>query len=108
MRELSSQRCRNHAQREAVARCPECGFYYCRECVAEHEDRVLCASCLEKLHAAGAPAARRDFSGIVAAGRFLWGFLLLWSLFYYLGGALLSLPSSFHEGTVWEQWWTGR
>ncbi len=106
MSELSLQRCRNHAQREAVARCPECGSYYCRECVAEHEDRVLCASCLEKI-LAGRPAARR-FSGLLAAGRFLWGFLLLWFIFYYLGSALLSLPSSFHEGTVWEQWWTGR
>ena len=101
MRELSLQRCRNHAHREAVALCPECAAYYCRECVAEHEGRVLCASCLEKLLSRAA-ATRRGFSGVITAGRFLLGFLLLWTIFYYLGHALLSLPASFHEGTVWE------
>jgi hypothetical protein len=101
MRDLSLQRCRNHAQREAVALCPECGAYYCRECIAEHEGRVLCASCLEKL-LARTSGARHGLSGLIALGRFLLGFLLLWTIFYYIGHALLSLPASFHEGTVWE------
>jgi hypothetical protein len=103
MNDLSLQRCRNHAQREAVALCRECGGYYCRECIAEHEGRVLCASCLEKL-LAPAPAARRGFVWLVTAGRLLLGFFLLWFVFYYLGVALLSLPVSFHEGTVWKGW----
>ncbi len=102
MKDLSLQRCRNHAQREAVARCTECGAFYCRECIAEHEGRVLCASCLEKL-LAGAPATRHGFSGLLTLARFLSGFLLLWLMFYYIGHALLSLPASFHEGTVWER-----
>lgn len=107
MSDLSLQRCRNHAHREAVALCPECAAYYCRECIAEHDGRVLCAACLRKLLAV-APAARRRFSGLAAAGRFLWGFLLLWLVFYSVGRALLSLPSSVHEGTVWKGWWEGK
>ena len=108
MNDLSLQRCHNHSQREAVARCPECASYYCRECIAEHEGRVLCASCLAKL-LAGAPASRLRLSGLITAGRVLFGFLLLWLAFYYIGQALLSLPASFHEGTVWEQdWWMSK
>ena len=60
------QRCFNHAGREAVARCPECGQFFCRECITEHEDRVLCSACLKKL--TRRPLARRfafarQFSG---------------------------------------------
>jgi uncharacterized paraquat-inducible protein A len=101
MKNLVLQRCHNHPQREAVALCPECGDYYCRECIVEHEDRVLCASCLARL-LAGIPARRPRLAGLVIAGRFLLGFLILWVTFYYMAQALLSLPTAFHEGTVWE------
>ena len=47
MTALAHQRCFNHALREAAARCPGCGNFFCRECVTEHDDRVLCAACLE-------------------------------------------------------------
>ena len=46
MDDLLHQRCFNHMLREAVACCPECRRYFCRECVTEHEDKVLCAACL--------------------------------------------------------------
>ena len=48
---LSAQRCFNHAGREAVARCPECSRYFCRECISEHRGRVVCAGCLASLSA---------------------------------------------------------
>lgn len=102
MSDISLQRCHNHALREAAARCPECGAYYCRECVAEHDDRILCAACIRKL-LAGAPAARRRFAWLVSAGRSILGFLLLWVVFYAIGQALLSIPSSVHEGSVWTE-----
>src|SRR5438132_254763 len=54
---LARQRCLNHLNREAVARCPECKRFFCRECVTEHEDRLICAACLKKL--AKATARRR-------------------------------------------------
>jgi hypothetical protein len=30
------------------------------------------------------------------------GFFTAWLFFYWLGESLLFLPSSFHEGTLWE------
>ena len=100
--DLSQQRCLNHAQREAVARCPECKRYFCRECVAEHDDRVLCASCLRKLLA---PEEKKKypFRFLLRAIQVLCGLVALWLLFYYVGEILLLIPTSFHEGTVWEK-----
>jgi hypothetical protein len=101
MADLSYQRCFNHAQREAVARCPGCGRFFCRECVAEHEDRVLCAACLRKL--ARVPLLqRRGFAGVVRFGQCLGGLVLAWFFFYLIGEALLAIPSSFHDGTLWQ------
>jgi hypothetical protein len=31
-----------------------------------------------------------------------------WVFFFYFGQILLSMPTSFHEGTVWQTgWWAG-
>ncbi len=104
MPSLASQRCFNHAQREAVARCPECGRFFCRECVVEHEDRLLCAVCLGRF--AGAPRARRGRLGsAVRVALALLGVLTAWCWFHVVGQALLALPASFHEGTLWRGDW---
>ena len=92
---ISQERCFNHASREAVARCPECGRTFCRECISEHDDRVICAFCLRRL--GGKPATRYRLGGLVRLVQILMGVLLLWSSFYLLGKALLTIPSSFHE-----------
>ncbi|MBN1672113.1 MAG: rhomboid family protein [Kiritimatiellae bacterium] len=100
--DIARQRCFNHLQREAVARCPECRRFFCRECVTEHQDRVLCAGCLARLtrkQEQRRRALRSVFAGLRAAG----GFFLLWFLFYCAGRALLRSPSEFHEGTLWPQ-----
>lgn len=99
--DLARQRCFNHARREAVARCPECGRYFCRECVTEHEDRVLCASCLTRL-TRDAGRARRSWRRLTRLFQCVAGVLILWLCFYVLGRGLLALPSSFHEGAVWQ------
>lgn len=105
MEDLLHQRCSNHLMREAVARCPECRRYFCRECVTEHEDKVLCARCLSADTGPDAFRPRR-FGGLARMVHFLLGTMLLWVFFYYLGQILLSLPSAFHEGTLWEKgWW---
>jgi len=82
------QRCWNHEAREAVCRCPECGRSFCRECVTEHEARLLCASCL-----VAAARARRSPRGVVRrllpAGMALAGVLLAWTVFYSAGEALI-------------------
>jgi hypothetical protein len=104
MRSLADQRCFNHALREAAARCPSCGNYFCRECITEHEDRVICAGCLGKL-ARPPLLQRRGFAGTLRAGQFLLGLLAAWFFFYLLGESLLSLPNAFHEGTLWKSNW---
>jgi hypothetical protein len=97
---LSDQRCLHHPLREAVARCPECRNTFCRECVTEHEDRVLCAACLKK--SSLQPDARPfRWDRIVRVLPLLMGVVVAWLFFYWLGGVLLAIPSSFHEGTSW-------
>jgi hypothetical protein len=103
--DLANQRCFNHAEREAVARCPECRQFFCRECITEHDDRVICASCLRKL--ARLPLLKRPgWSNTFALGRCLCGLLVAWFFFYLVGESLLALPTSFHEATFWQvKWW---
>ena len=98
---LAHQRCLNHEFREAVARCPECRQFFCRECITEHEDRVICAACLKRL---ARPAARGRFhwTGVLIIGECLAGVLTVWLFFYMAGRSLLAIPDSFHEGTVWK------
>jgi hypothetical protein len=101
---LANQRCFNHSLREAVARCPECGHCFCRECITEHEDRVVCAACLGKL--AGRPRLRRPgLAGVVGIGQCLLGLLAGWFFFYMVGELLLAVPDSFHEATLWQAGW---
>lgn len=102
MQSLARQRCFNHAWREAAARCLECGRYYCRECIIEHEDRMVCASCLARLTTARS-RGRARLASLTRAVSMLAGILTVWLFFYFIGRGLLALPSSFHEGTLWRQ-----
>ena len=101
MESLSQQHCLNHALREAVARCPECKHFYCRECVTEHEDRVVCASCLKKVTLA-ASGKKYSLAGLARVSLCAFGFLTAWLFFYWIGDALLSASTQFHDGTVWK------
>lgn len=101
---LAQQRCFNHTEREAVARCPACGRYFCRECITEHEDRVICSACLRKLTRVPL-LQRRGFAGLLRMGGCFFGFLAAWFFFYLIGESLLALPASFHEGTLWRVNW---
>ena len=98
---IAQERCFNHASREAVARCPECGRYFCRECISEHEDRVICAFCLKKLGAK--PSRRHHLAVIMRIVQFLVGIVLLWTSFYLLGKVLLLIPSSFHDSAIQQE-----
>jgi hypothetical protein len=98
------QKCWHHATREAVAKCPECGRSFCRECVVEHGARIICAGCLAKLSARPPESARRwDFAPLWRAGAALAGLVLLWFTFFAVGRALLAIPGEWHEGSVWER-----
>jgi hypothetical protein len=101
MSNLSQERCFNHPDREAAARCPECRRFFCRECVTEHEERVICAACLARI---GLPAGRAGATRekLRLALRCAAAFLFLWLLFYAMGRGLLRVPSAFHEGVLWK------
>ncbi len=92
---IAGERCSNHVSREAVARCPECGRYFCRECISEHDGRVICAFCLK--HLSTKDVRRYRLTGLVSLIQVLMGVLLLWSSFYLLGKVLLTIPSAFHD-----------
>jgi len=101
MSSLRHQVCQNHPAREAIARCPSCRFYFCRECITEHDDRILCATCLKR-QSARVERPRRNFAplarGLAACG----GLMLAWLYFYLIGRVLLATPTKFHEGTLWK------
>lgn len=100
MTSISQQKCFNHVDREAAARCPVCQRFFCRECVTEHEERVVCAACLKKLLSVS-DKPRRSFTGVILFANSLIAFFIVWIIIYYIGQLLLLLPSSFHEGDLW-------
>lgn len=93
-------RCFVHADREAAARCPQCARFFCRECVTEHDDRVICAACLARMVVKRTP--RRATAVLLAASAFAMSFLVLWLSFYACGLALLRIPSAFHKSTLFQ------
>ena len=101
MQALTQQRCLHHPLREAVARCPECGGFFCRECVTEHDDRVICANCLKAITKT-ATRSRMRLGGLQRALFCALGVLVAWIYFYEFGRTLLLIPTSFHDGTVWQ------
>ncbi len=92
--------CFNHPRREAAARCVGCGRPFCRECVTPIDRRMYCSACLVAKTSVKA-AKKRDWFILSVAGQLVLGLLGLWFTTYFLGRALLELPSNFHEGTIW-------
>jgi hypothetical protein len=106
--DLAQQRCFNHGEREAVARCPVCHQFFCRECITEHDDRVICAKCLRSVTRAPVMKSRGRVKTL-AVCRCLLGLLVAWFFFYLIGETLVALPASFHEATFWKvKWWHER
>jgi len=93
---LTLTRCFNHGQREAVARCPSCRRHFCRECVTEHDHKLLCASCIAALASSSEIPERRRWP-IVPAVQLLASVFVLWIAFFMVGQALLSIPAEFHD-----------
>ena len=102
MQGLIDQRCHYHPQREAAARCPECGRYFCRECITEYAHRVVCTSCLRHVTDSSPGAGRIGVGGLFKVIQAGLGIFVLWMSFYYFGQVLLTIPASFHEGTIWQ------
>jgi len=97
---LTRHDCLNHPLREAVARCAACRSFFCRECISEHEGRMICAPCLGANNppvTSGEKSRLLECAGWLGA---LFCLLGLWMVFYSLGRLLASLPSSFHDNLL--------
>ena len=89
---LLDQRCSNHSLREAAVQCPSCKRYFCRECVTEHQARMICVNCVTVLEPAIPRTRLKPVWTLTAAA----GLLIAWLVFYYLGQSLAKIPSEFH------------
>lgn len=81
-----------------MARCPECARYYCRECIVEHDNRVLCTHCVSKL-LAPKTKKRRSLEPVFLPLAFCVVLLVGWMCFYLLAEVLLRIPSNLLEST---------
>ena len=102
MTALTLQRCLNHPAREAAARCIDCASHFCRECVEEHDGKLVCAACLRK---AARPSVFRTavFKNVLVFAQTAVALLFLLIAFFTLGKTLLTIPESFHEGDLWKK-----
>lgn len=93
---LARQRCWSHAGREAVSRCPECRRFYCRECVTEHDGRLLCVQCLgAKTAAKAGPVGTRWALWAAAA---LLGLVAAYAVFHTAGWMVEQIPPAWARG----------
>lgn len=90
---IAQTKCFNHPSREAVARCTECGRFFCRECVSEHDDRLICSFCLKRITTSESSPSR--FRVLLRFVPIFIGIAILWTCFYLLGKGLLLIPPSF-------------
>src|SRR6266576_2922250 len=93
------QHCWNHEAREAVCRCPGCARPFCRECVTEHEARLLCAQCLRKAILAAAP---HRISGLPRQVLLLVGGLAISAIFFLSVAGGVSEIAARMERAAWE------
>ena len=94
---LQSQMCFIHAERPAAARCPSCQKHFCRECVVEHEGRMLCQSCIEATIETEEKKDRTVIKSLAGFASASISIALLWVAFYLLGHMLSSIPADFHR-----------
>ncbi len=99
--------CHHHPERDSVARCPSCGLVFCRECVVEHDGKILCASCMRNaVKSAQVPVRKKLNLGPWVLGlKFVVALFFLWFCFFGVGRMLLKMPASYHDGSVWKPDW---
>ncbi|MCD4819929.1 MAG: rhomboid family protein [Candidatus Cloacimonetes bacterium] len=90
MSKLSQVRCHNHIDREAVSLCKHCHNYFCRECISDYDDKMLCKSCIDKLISNNNLKRKKklNFKQYLAV---IFSSLLLWFIFYSSGNILISI-----------------
>lgn len=86
---VPQQHCWNHPVRGAVCRCPICHRPFCRECVSEHDSRLLCAACIKAAVSAPDQAGRRRTASLLWPAVALVSTLLAWAAFFSLGHIIM-------------------
>ena len=95
MSTIQLTRCFNHHHREASAKCPACSKFYCRECVTEHDEKILCTSCLRQAVQTPFPK-KKDRSDWLILILFPCSFVILWYLFFLVGRIMAAVPNRLH------------
>jgi hypothetical protein len=93
------QRCWNHEAREAACRCMACARSYCRECVAEHEGRLICAACLAQASAKRA-VRRGGMRRLAPAALIIAGLLMAWLAYWMIGAFVITIVRTAERNTV--------
>lgn len=103
MKNLNATKCFFHGTREAEARCPTCGHFYCRECVTFFDGKLVCSSCIAKSNPETKPVQKSSFRKIVSFLPLSFYFFLLWVVFYLVGYRLMQVWADTHNQNVWEE-----
>jgi hypothetical protein len=101
---LQARRCVRHEHRAAAGRCTRCGGEFCRECLATHQHRLLCAPCLKHLLGPASTTSGRGGQRWARLGRSLstlGALVLAWAVFYGVSSLVVRIPASFHDGSLW-------
>ncbi len=93
--------CLRHPARPASARCPSCRQSYCRECIVEHEFRLICADCLRRLQESAARPAKRRRLAVAPIFQLAAAVAVVWFVFHTAAALLQRIPSEVHEGIIW-------
>lgn len=104
MSEGLHQTCLNHPLREAVAQCPDCRRPFCRECITEHDYRMICAHCLAEMRQKRLKEKTREIRlPLLPLLHASVALLVLWAVYYQIGEVLVNIPVELHDGNVWEE-----
>lgn len=96
---LKAKRCFNHSVREAVAKCLDCGNFFCRECITEHNTKLVCCNCLGKT-TQEAKAGNTLLSTLTMVGLSVLGLIVLWMFFLFIATRLLNVESDSFEQSL--------
>ena len=102
MSEGLHQTCLNHPTREAAALCPTCKRPFCRECITEHDYKMICANCLADLRKAKTEKKREVRLPLMPVLQVVIGLIVLWTIYFQIGEILVNIPVELHDGKVWE------
>ena len=80
---LAAKRCFNHSVREAVAKCLDCGNFFCRECITEHDARFICCNCLGKSTEDAKPGSNA-LATLATVALSMVGLIILWLFFFFI------------------------